>query len=138
LVFGELAHVSHEGRSLIVLGSLLMIAGAVFISTGAAPAREQASGRDAISRECEKYGLRFEDCVAAQLGALHGEHEKGRRPWWDIVIVAVAVTIFLWLGLQAKVPPLEMNFLWTSALCVVLAFAAIGCGWLLWKRTRFS
>ncbi|HTZ90286.1 MAG TPA: EamA family transporter [Alloacidobacterium sp.] len=138
LVFGELAHVSHAGRLQILLGSLLMIAGAVFISSAAAPAREQASGRDAISRECEKYGLRFEDCVAAQLGAIHGEREKIRRPWWDIVIVAVAVTIFLWLGLQAQVPPLAMNFFWTGALCIVLGFAAIGCGWLLWKRTRFS
>jgi drug/metabolite transporter (DMT)-like permease len=137
LVFGELAHVHNEGRWLIVLGSLLMIAGAVFISTAAAPAREQASGRDAISRECEKYGLSFEDCVAAQLGAVHGDHEK-RRPWWDFVIVAIAVTIFLWLGLQAQAPPLAMNFIWTSALCVVLAFAAVGCGWLLWKRTRFG
>ncbi len=138
LVFGELAHVSHEGRLLIVTGSLLMILGAVFISSAAAPVREQASGRDAISRECEKYGLSFEDCVAAQLGAAHGEHEKGRRPWWDIVIVAIAVAIFLWLGLQARVPSLQMNMAWTSLLCVLLVFAAVGCGWLLWKRTRFS
>src|SRR5271170_8196968 len=40
LVFGELAHVSHEGRLLIVGGSLLMILGAVFISSAAAPVRE--------------------------------------------------------------------------------------------------
>jgi len=138
LVFAELAHVSNEGRWMVVLGSLLMIAGAVFISSAAAPAREQASGRDAISRECEKYGLRFEDCVAAQFGTMHGDAEKGKRPWWDILIVAAAVTIFLWLGLQAQVPPLEMNLVWTAALCVVLVFAAIGCGWLLWKRTRFT
>ncbi|HEX3438027.1 MAG TPA: GRP family sugar transporter [Pseudacidobacterium sp.] len=137
LVFGELAHVSDANRWLIMLGSLLMIVGAVFISTAAAPAREQASGRNAISRECEKYGLRFEDCVAAQLGAVHGE-TTGRRPWWDYGIVAAAIAIFLWLGLQVQMPALEMNFTWMSVLCVVLVFAAIGCGWLLWKRTRFS
>jgi len=138
LVFGELAHVSSANRGLILLGSLLMILGALCISTAAAPAREQQSGRDAISRECEKYGLRFEDCVAAQLGGLHGDEAKSRRPWWDYGIVAVAVAIFLWLGLQAQVPPLAMNFLCMSALCVVLVMAAVGCGWLLWKRTRFS
>jgi drug/metabolite transporter (DMT)-like permease len=138
LVFGELAHVADASRWLILLGSLLMIAGAVFISTAAAPAREQQSGRDAISRECEKYGLHFEDCVAAQLGGIHGNEQARRRPWWDYAIVAVAVTIFLWLGLQVKAPPLEMNFVWVSVLCVVLVFAAAGCGWLLWKRTRFS
>ncbi len=138
LVFGELAHVSDASRGMILTGSLLMIVGAVFISTAAAPAREQQSGRDAISRECEKYGLRFEDCVAAQLGSIHGDEEKRRRPWWDYAIVACAVAVFLWLGLQVKAPPLEMNFAWVSVLCVVLVFAAIGCGWLLWKRTRFS
>ena len=138
LVFGELAHVSSANRGLILLGSLLMILGALCISTAAAPAREQQSGRDAISRECEKYGLRFEDCVAAQLGGLHGDEAKSRRRWWDYGIVAVAVAIFLWLGLQAQVPPLAMNFLCMSALCVVLVMAAVGCGWLLWKRTRFS
>jgi drug/metabolite transporter (DMT)-like permease len=138
LVFGELAQVSGANRGLILLGSLLMIVGAVFISTAAAPAREQQSGRDAISRECEKYGLRFEDCVAAQLGGIHGDDAKRRRPWWDYAIVTVAVAIFLWLGLQAWVPPLTMNLFWTAGLCVVLLFTALGCGWLLWKRTRFS
>ena len=137
LVFGELAHVGGSGRWLVLMGSVLMILGALFISTAAAPVREQASGRDAISRECEKYGLSFEECVAAQLGSVHGE-AKSRRPWWDFVIVAVAVAIFLWLGLQVRVPALVMNFVWMTVLCAVLVLAALGCGWLLWKRTRFS
>lgn len=138
LVFGELTHVSDSSRWLILSGSLLMIAGAVFISTAAAPAREQQSGHDAISRECEKYGLRFEDCVAAQLGGMHGDTKTGKRPWWDYAIVTAAVAIFLWLGLQVKAPPIAMNFAWVAALCVALLIAAIGGGWLLWKRTKFS
>src|SRR5579885_3026794 len=137
LVFGELAHVGGTSRWLVVLGSALMILGAMFISTAAAPACEQASGRDAISRECEKYGLSFEECVAAQLGSLHGE-EKSRRPWWVVLIVAGAVAVFLWLGLQVRVPGLAINFAWVAALCAVLLVAAAGCGWLLWRRTRFS
>ena len=56
LVFGELSHVSAAGRWLIVAGSLLMIAGAILISSATAPAREQASARGAIWRECERYG----------------------------------------------------------------------------------
>jgi NhaP-type Na+/H+ or K+/H+ antiporter len=68
---------------------------------------------------------------------MHGD-KKSRRPWWDALIVVVAVTIFLWLGLQAQIPPLAMNVFWTTVLCVVLVFAAVGCGWLLWKRTRFE
>jgi drug/metabolite transporter (DMT)-like permease len=137
-VFGELAQLSPAGRWLVVAATLLMIVGAVFISSAAAPAREQASRRAAISRECQRYGLSLKDCEAAQLGAMHGNSTQTRRSWWDILIVATAITLFVWLGLQAQVPPLAMNFPWIAALSVVLAFAAVGCGWLLWKRTRFE
>jgi drug/metabolite transporter (DMT)-like permease len=138
LVFGELAHVGAAGRWLIVGGSLVMIVGAVFISSAAAPTGEQASRRVAISRECERYGLSLDECVAAQVGALHGDAGRRNRPWWDVFIVAGAITLFLWFGLQAQAPPLAMNVFWTSALAVLLVFAAIGCGWLLWKRTQFQ
>jgi glucose uptake protein GlcU len=137
-VFGELVHLRPGGRWLVVMATLLMIVGAVFISSAAAPAREQASTRDAISRECLRYGLSLEECEAAQLGAMHGNSTQTRRPWWDIVIVAAAITIFFWLALQAQVPPLAMNFPWILALSLVMAIAAIGCGWLLWRRTHFE
>jgi hypothetical protein len=127
LVFGELAHVSAGARWLIVAGSLLMIVSAVAISSAAAPEGEQASGRHAVSREFERYGLDSKKPVAAS-----------PRAWWDVLIVAAAVALFVWLGLHAQLPPLSMNALWTSVLCVLLVLAAIGCGWLLWKRTRFD
>ncbi len=141
LVFGELAHVSGAGRWLIVAGSVLMIVGALFIGSAAAPAREQACAREAISRECERYGLDFDECAAAQQGAGPANDANAgvrRRPWWDFVIVAAAVLVFVWLGWHARVPPLAMNPFWTSVLCACLLFAAIGCGRLLWKRTRFG
>ena len=69
---------------------------------------------------------------------MHGDDANSRRRWWDVVIVAAAVTIFLWLGFQTQVPPLAMDVFWTSVLGAVLVFSAIGCGWLLWKRTRFG
>lgn len=133
LVFGELAHVSPAGRWLIVAGSLLMIASAAVIASAAAPEREQASGREAISRECKRYGLD----LAERAGGHPGADSNNRLRWWDVLIVASAVTVFFWLGLQAEVPPLAMNVLWTSILVALLVFAAIGCGWLLWKR-RFE
>ncbi|WP_044934833.1 GRP family sugar transporter [Pseudacidobacterium ailaaui] len=137
LVFGELDHVSTPDRWLVLLGSVMMILGAMFISTAVAPAREQDSGRDAISRECEKYGLSFEQCIATQLGHAHGQ-QKGRRPWWDLLIVAAAIAVFLWLGLKVQIPSLDMNFFWMGVLGAILLFAALSCGWLLWKHTRFS
>jgi glucose uptake protein GlcU len=137
-VCGELTHLSPAGRWLIVAATSLMIVGAVFISSAAAPAREQTSRRAAISRECLRYGLSLEECEAAQLGAAHGNSRQIRRPWWDILIVAAAITLFLWLGLHAKAPPLAMNLPWIAALSGFLAIAALGCGWLLWNRTRFE
>jgi glucose uptake protein GlcU len=138
LVFGELAHVSVAGRWVIAGASLLMILGAVLISSAAAPAREQASTRAAIARECDRYGLSLEECLAAQVGATPERSVPSKRPWWDFFIVAGAVAAFLWWGLQAQAPPIPMNFFWASALSVVLVFAAIGSGWMLWKRTRFG
>lgn len=137
-VFGELTHVSPAGRWLVVAATLLMIVGAGSIGSAAAPVGEQVSRRTAISRECLRYGLSLEECEAAQLGAMPRNSTHTRRPWWDALIVTAAVTLFLWLGLQAQVPPLAMNFFWMSTLCAVLALAAIGCGWLLWKKTQFE
>jgi EamA-like transporter family len=133
LVFGELAHVRPGGRWLIVAGAVLMIVSSVAISSAAAPEREQASGREAISRECERYGLDLAGLAAAHPGA---DAKSGRR-WWDVLIVASAISLFLLFGLQAQVPPLAMNAFWTSVLGVSLVCAAMGCGWLLWKR-RFE
>jgi hypothetical protein len=103
------------------------------ISSAAAPEREQASGHQAISRECERYGLD----LAGRSASGHGADAKSGRRWWDGVIVASAVSVFLWLGLQAQVPPLAINAFWTSVLGVLLVCVAMGCGWLLWKR-RFE
>lgn len=137
LVFGELAHVRTAGRLLIVAGSLLTIVGVVIISSASAPVGEQASVRGAISRECERYGLSLQDCLAAQVGQLHRDDAHNRRPWWDVLIVAFAVTTLLCLGFQTQLPPLAMNLFWTSVLVASLVFTAIGCVWLLWRRTRF-
>jgi drug/metabolite transporter (DMT)-like permease len=138
LVFGELAHVSVLGRWLTIGGSLLAIAGTVLISSAAAPAGEQAARRHAIARECRRYGLSFDECEAAQIGAMHGDAAQSRRRWWDVVIIGVAFTPFLWFGLQAQKPPLIMNGFWTLVLVVILALAAVGCGRLLWKKTQFD
>src|SRR6202040_1566454 len=52
LVFGELSGLSSSAQTMIVAGSLIMIAGAAAISFAEAPASEQAFGRRAMDREC--------------------------------------------------------------------------------------
>ncbi|MBV9720308.1 MAG: EamA family transporter, partial [Mycobacterium sp.] len=133
LVFGELAQMSSAGRWLIIAGSVLMLVSVAAISSAVAPEREQASGREAISRESERYGLHLAGRSTSALGA----DATSRRRWWDGLIVASALSVFLWLGLQAQVPPLAINAFWTLVLGLLLISVAMGCGWLLWK-SRFE
>jgi uncharacterized membrane protein YhaH (DUF805 family) len=61
-----------------------------------------------------------------------------RRRWWDVVIVVAATGLFLWLGLNAVVPPLAMNLGWIAVLTLALLGALVGAGWALWRQTRFG
>ena len=138
LVFGELA--SHTGatRALVIAGSLAMIVGALGISTAVAPAAEQASWRAAMARECERYGLSPERLAASQAGEDPLARDVRVHHWRDGTIVAGAVAIFVWLAIGTQRPPIAMNAGWMVALAVAMLGMLAACGWLLWKRTRFS
>ena len=49
-----------------------------------------------------------------------------------------AVGVFVWLGKYAAIPALDINYRWLTLLVVLLVVTAVGCGWGLWKMTRFS
>lgn len=137
LVFGELASADGARLGLVVGGSLLMILGALAISTAAAGADEMRSRDAALRRECDRYGLAYGDALRAQHGA-NAEQGAGRRAWWDWAIVAVAISLFAWLASKAAIPPLAMRWEWVAVLCaMLLATLAAGC-WALWTRTRFN
>ena len=59
LVFGELAHADAAHRLLVVFGSLVMIRGALAVSTAVATEREHSSTNDALVRECNRYQLDY-------------------------------------------------------------------------------
>jgi len=54
------------------------------------------------------------------------------------VIVAAAIAVFIWLGVNAQVPTLSMNFTWIAVLSAVLVISASISSWVLWKATRFD
>jgi glucose uptake protein GlcU len=137
LVFGELAGADSRHRMLVIVGSVIMILGALAIGTAVASAREQTSNNEAVLRECDRYGLDYNRTLAAQAGDEFGDRNERRR-WWDYAIVAAATGVFLWLGLRAIVPPLNMNMGWVGVLGVVLFVSLAAGGWSLWRRTRFS
>ena len=138
LVFGELSGRSSQTQVLVVAGSLVMIVGAVAISSAVAPASEQASWRAAMERECERYGLDLQRVEAAQTGEDPLSAEAPRSRTRDAIIVVAAVGIFVWLSIGTVRPPLAMNVGWMAALIAAMLVMLVTCGWLLWKCTRFS
>jgi drug/metabolite transporter (DMT)-like permease len=138
MVFGELAGRSAQTQTLVVAGSVVMILGAVSISSAVAPAAEHASWDAAMQRECDRYGLDMDRLAAAQKGEDPLAGEAPPRRWWDVLIVAAAVGVFIWLASGTERPPLSMNVGWMAALIAAMLVMLVACGWLLWKRTRFS
>ncbi|HXK60225.1 MAG TPA: GRP family sugar transporter [Acidobacteriota bacterium] len=138
LVFGELYEKGAVYQSMVVIGSLIIVCGAIAISRAEAPESEQESWHAAMMRECHRYKMdraRVEASLAGE-DPLSGETPK--RRWWEFLIILVALGIFVWLGLEVQAQDLSMNPVWTivlvSATVGVLAVATIA----LWKRTRFS
>src|ERR1700748_1850241 len=113
LVFGELASANRAHLALVLGGSVLMILGALAISTAVASSRENHSRNEALARECNRYGLDYGEVLLAQSGDEFTDR-SGRRHWWDVAIVAAASCLFLWLGWNAVVPPLPMNLGWIA------------------------
>jgi len=114
-----------------------MILGALAVSTAVATEKERASMRQAVVRECARYELDFD-----RVSELHASSSDSTRPtgraWWDHVIVAAAIAVFIWLGVNAQVPTLSMNFTWIAVLSAVLVISASISSWVLWKATRFD
>ena len=113
-----------------------MILGALAVSTAIATERENGSIHQSLIRECDRYGLDRERVFSAYAG--ESETSDTGRSWWDLVIVGCAVGVFVWLGLKARVPTLNMDFYWVAALTAIMMITAAVCAWGLWKQTRFS
>ena len=137
LVFGELATANRAHLILVVAGSLLMVLGAFSISTAVASSRENLSRNVALERECDRYGMDYQQVLLAQGGDEFGSRNERRR-WWDFLIVIAATIVFVWLGARARVPALAMSLRWVTVLTAAMLAALLGGGWALWRKTRFS
>jgi drug/metabolite transporter (DMT)-like permease len=143
LVFGETAGMSATAKLFVLVGSIVMAAGAWAVSSAEAPASERAAWRRAIERECDRYGLKRDRLLANLESGEPLEHdgaesERPRRSWWELPVLCGAVGIFMWLALISKPQPVEVNRFWIAALIAIALAILIGGGLLLWRRTRFS
>lgn len=137
LVFGELRHADAPHRALVLAGSLLMILGALAVSTAVASAKEQTSVNQALARECDRYGLDYRETLAAQAGQEFGKGGERRR-WWDYAIVIAACAVFVWLAVNAQRPALAMDMRFIAALAVVMIVSLVWASTRLYRQTRFS
>jgi glucose uptake protein GlcU len=137
LVFGELANADATHRWLVVIGSTVMVLGALAVSTAVATEKERSSMRESLVRECARYKLDYDRASQAYSGTITSTVASGRA-WWDYAILASALGVFVWLGLNAHLPTLAMNFAWVGILVAVLIITAVGGAWALWKATRFT
>ena len=138
LVFGELAGQGGTHHTMVIGGSIIMILGAIAISSAEAPASEKASWKKAMQRECGRYGLDAKRVESALAGEDPLAQRAPRRSWWELLIFAAALAIFIWLAMGAERQPLKMNPLWSTLLILGSLILLIGCAAALWKRTRFS
>jgi drug/metabolite transporter (DMT)-like permease len=138
LVFGELAGQGVAAHVLVFTGSVIMIAGAGAICSAKASASERTSWQRAVARECDRYGLDNERVQSSLLGEDPLSRDKPVRHWWEVLIVACAVGIFVWLAMSAEHQAVMVNLPWMIVLLVTTLVCLIGCGLLLWKRTGFS
>jgi len=107
------------------------------ISTAVATGGERASRNRAIKRECERFGLSYDHVLATNEGTEFTERVRARS-FWDYCIIAGAVGVFAWLGTNAAVPALHVDYRWLTMLVGILLATALGMGWRLWKLTRFG
>ena len=137
LVFGELTHASGTQKLLVISGSLVMVLGALSISSAVAGQQEHSHTEVALRSECERYNLDYDQVIAEYRGEEGADVQKKRR-WWDYLIILSGAAIFVWLATQAAVPAIVMDFNWLLALALVLIVSLAACVWVLWRKTRFS
>lgn len=138
LVFGELSGLSAGAQTQIVAGSLVMIAGAVAISFAEAPETEHDERREAMLREARRYGMSLERMEASMQGEDVLAKQNPKRGWWEYLVAAAAIAMFVWLAIGAEAAPIHADPVWMAILIVATLVLLFVCGYQLWRRTRFS
>lgn len=138
LVYGELAHLGFAGKAFIIGGSLVMMLGVLAISLSEAGPAEQAAAREAMERECDRYGLDRREVAVTLEGHDPLQSRAPRRRPWELALAVAAVAVFVWLGFGTQRQDLPIHVGWLVGLSAAALVVLVVSGTLLWKRTRFS
>jgi drug/metabolite transporter (DMT)-like permease len=138
LVFSEFSGLTLSGKLLIVTGSLVMIAGALSISTAAPHGMELTNWKAAMNREITRYALNPEQVAAVVRGDDPLAGQPHQRRWWEVLVMCAAVGVFVWLAAGTKAQHIAVSVPWIIVLVIGTILPLGVCGTLLWRRTRFS
>ncbi len=138
LVFAEFSGLAMGAKLLIVAGSTIMIAGAVSISMAAPPPSEMENWHAAMHRECKRYELDTENVTAVVAGEDPLADAPHQRRWWEVLIMAGAVGVFVWLAAGTRAQHISVNLFWMLVLMAGTLIPLGVVGTMLWRRTRFS
>ncbi|MBI2073009.1 MAG: DMT family transporter [Gemmatimonadetes bacterium] len=136
LVFGELAGSGQAVYAQVVGGSIVMALGAGAIAFSTAPAAEHLRWQDAARREAARYGVEPEYVVARLSG--HDPGGAQGRTVWDWMIVIGATAVFLGFATLAETPRMAIHYTWAWWLTLAMLGLLGGCGFALWRTTRFG
>lgn len=137
LVFRELHGLSANVYWEVIGGSLLMAAGAVAIASSSTSGDEYASWKEAAHRETELYKI-DPNFVAARMQGHDLSSEPVRRRAIDWLLVGGATLIFVFFGLMARMPSMDIQVGWLIGLSLAMLIAVLAAGVALWRVTRFT
>src|ERR1700730_9063029 len=137
LVFGELHGRAHSTYAQVIGGSLLMMAGVAAISLSSATSSEQACWKQAAHREGQRYNIEADYVEARMDGRQSASEAKPSRTAIDWLLVAIATTVFLFLGATARLPQISLNWFPALVLSTATLTLLIVCGLTLHRTTRF-
>lgn len=136
LVFGELAGSSQAVFAQVVGGSIVMALGAGAIAFSTAGAAEHARWQEVAQRDAARYGVE-PDYVTARLSGRDPDAARGRTIW-DWLIVAAATAVFIGFAAVAETPEMAIEYAWALGLLIAMLGLLGGCGFALWRATRFG
>ena len=137
MVFGELRGAAHASLMQVVIGSLVMAAGALVIALSSASSDEHAHWERAAASQGDRYGV-DPAWTRARLMGDHGGSATLRRTWVDWLIVGIATSIILGFAVMARAPQIAVKWSWVAVLAVVMTAMLAVTGIALWRTTRFS
>ena len=142
LVFGELQGQPRSVYMQVILGSLIMAAGAAAIAFSSSVPQEHERWQDAALRQSERYGTNPEYVRSGLEGReLPAEgafaHQK-RHTVLDWILLLTTVLVFTGLFVIARSPMVAFNSQVAIALLVVMLAILVACGTALWRTTRFN